>query len=92
MPQIFKIGSYIVFFWMNESNPLEPVHVHVSEGVPSQNATKIWITKTGKTLLCNNNSRIPDRKMRYIQEIIEARSSEIIQKWYDTFGRVEYYC
>ena len=30
MPQIFKIGSYWVFFWSNESDPLESVHVHVS--------------------------------------------------------------
>ena len=45
MPQVFKIGPYWVYFWTNENDPLEPVHVHVSEGAPSQNATKIWITK-----------------------------------------------
>lgn len=92
MPQIFRIGSYAVYFWMNESSPLEPIHVHVSEGIPSQNATKIWITKTGKSLLCNNNSKIPNKKLKYIQGIIEARSFEIINKWYDTFGKIEYYC
>lgn len=63
---------------MNENNLLEPIHVHVSEGVPSSSATKIWITKTGKTLLCNNNSRIPNRKLKYIQDIIEARNKEIV--------------
>lgn len=31
MPQVFKIGPYWVYFWANESDPLEPVHVHVSE-------------------------------------------------------------
>ncbi len=36
MPQIFKIGSYTVYFWMNEGNPLEPVHVHVAKGIPSK--------------------------------------------------------
>ncbi len=41
MPQIFKIGSYTVYFWMNEGIPLEPVHVHVAKGVPSKNATKM---------------------------------------------------
>lgn len=92
MPQIFKIGSYLVYFWMNENDPLEPIHVHVSEGIPSPNATKIWITKTGKSLLCNNNSRIPNKKLKYIQDIIEARNKEIIQKWYNTFGKIDYYC
>ena len=34
MPQIFKIGSYWIYFWSNESDPLEPIHVHVAEGSP----------------------------------------------------------
>ena len=28
MPQVFKIGSYWVYFWANENEPLEPIHVH----------------------------------------------------------------
>ena len=77
MPQIFKIGSYWVFFWANESDPLEPIHVHVCEGAPNANATKIWITKAGKCYLCHNNSRIPERTLRNIMKIIEARSAEV---------------
>ena len=42
MPQIFRIGSYIVYFW-NENNPLEPVHVYIAEGRASANATKVWL-------------------------------------------------
>ena len=41
MPQIFRIGPYIVYFWSNESDPLEPVHVHIAEGRATANATKI---------------------------------------------------
>ena len=40
MTQVFKIGSYWVYFWSNENNPLEPIHVHVAEGSPTENATK----------------------------------------------------
>ena len=32
MPQVFKVGSYWVYFWANENDPLEPVHVHVCQG------------------------------------------------------------
>ena len=32
MPQIFRIGPYSIYFWSNESDPLEPIHVHISEG------------------------------------------------------------
>lgn len=51
MPQIFRIGSYIVYFWSNENNPLEPVHVHIAEGRASANATKVWITGSGKSVI-----------------------------------------
>ena len=61
MPQVFKVGPYWVYFWANENDPLEPVHVHVAEGAPTANGTKIWITKAGKCLLCNNASKIPKR-------------------------------
>ena len=54
MPQVFKIGSYWIYFWANENKPLEPVHVHASKGKPTANATKFWITKSGKCLLANN--------------------------------------
>ena len=30
MPQVFKVGSYWVYFWANENEPLEPIHVHVA--------------------------------------------------------------
>ena len=92
MPQVFKIGSYVIYFWANESMPLEAVHVHVSEGTPQENATKIWITKAGKCLLCNNNSQIPFKALRNIMSIIEARNDEIIKKWQGFFGEIKYYC
>ena len=92
MPQVFKIGSYWIYFWTNENEPLEPVHVHVSEGKPVPNATKVWITSAGKTLLANNNSKIADKTLRNIMRILESRSSEIMQKWSDYFGQCDYYC
>lgn len=92
MPQVFKIGSYWVYFWTNEGKPLEPVHVHVSQGNPTANSTKIWITSRGKTYLCNNNSKIPEHTLRNIMRIIEARSEEVIAKWKSYFGEVFYYC
>ena len=92
MPQVFKIGSYWVYFWSNENDPLEPVHVHVALGAPRANATKIWITKAGRCFVANNNSDIDERVLRNIVRIIEARSVEIIEKWQAYFGHVDFYC
>lgn len=92
MPQIFRIGPYLIYFWSNEGDPSEPVHVHIAEGVPSAGATKVWITRSGKCLLCNNNSRIPNRTLKIVMRIIEARSAEIVAKWISYFGSADYYC
>lgn len=92
MPQVFKIGSYWVYFWTNENNPLEPVHVHVAEGSPQPNATKIWITRTGKCLLANNNSNIPTKTLRNIMRIIESQHQIVLQKWMQYFDQIQFYC
>ena len=67
-------------------------HVHIAKGKPSENATKVWITSAGNCLLCNNNSRIPSHTLRNIMRMIEARSTDIIQKWFTYFGEISYYC
>lgn len=92
MPQVFKIGSYWVYFWANEGNPPEPIHVHVSSNGAQENGTKIWITKAGKCYVANNNAKIPPRTLHNIVKIIEARSGEIIMKWENFFGEVYYFC
>lgn len=49
MPQILRIGPYSLYFWSNESDPLEPIHIHISEGRASAAATKVWNYKYGKS-------------------------------------------
>lgn len=92
MPQVFKVGSYWIYFWVKEGVPLEPIHVHIAEGRPSANATKVWITRNGNCLIANNNSNIPVSVLRNIVRIIEARSEEVITLWEETFGKISYYC
>ena len=92
MPQIFRFGAYWIYFWTNKCKPLEPVHVHVSKGSPSANATKIWITSSGNCLLCNNNSQIPKHILRNIMRMIEARHIDVTQAWFEYFGEIRYFC
>lgn len=92
MPQIFKMGEYWIYFWTNEGKPLEPIHVHISKGAPSANATKVWITSTGNCLLCHNNSRIPSHTLRNIMRMIETQSDEVIKLWNEYFEEIRYFC
>jgi hypothetical protein len=92
MPQIFRVGSYLVYFWSDESSPIEPIHVHVTEGKPTSNGTKIWITQTGRCLVSHNKSKIPERILKNIMRVIEARSGDIVKRWLEQFGEISYYC
>ena len=49
------------------------------------------LTLRRKCLLCNNNSQIPDRILWNILRIIEARSSEVLNKWTVFFGETQFY-
>ena len=90
MPLVLRIDRYCVFFWINEGSPLEPVHVHVSEGRPVPHATKIWILASGRCRLCSKNSRIPEPALRNIMRVLEAYHEEILEKWAACFGEIRF--
>ena len=92
MPQVFKIGSFWVYFWANENKPLEPIHVHVAVGKPVANATKFRITRSGKAVLAHNNSGLDTKTLHYLSRAIEANSRIVIEKWLSFFGEITYYC
>lgn len=46
MPKIMEILGYIIYFWSNEGQPSEPVHVHISKK-PNKNGTKVWLKSDG---------------------------------------------
>ena len=92
MPQVFRVSGYLVFLWANEGKPLEPIYFHITDGVPTENCTKVWLTASGHCLLCNNKSHIPTEKLRRILLIAEARHKMIEDKWLEFFGEITYYC
>ena len=75
----------------NEGEPLEPVHVYVSEGHPVPHATKIWLLAAGRCRLCSNGSRIPEPVLRNIMRVLEAYHEEIVEKWVVCFGEIRFH-
>ena len=92
MPRVFKLGPYLVYFWTNEGLPPEPVHVHVTDGVPSKDDTKIWITSAGGAMVCHNKGDIPDHRLHEILDILVSQSLYIVGRWRDVFGDAKFYC
>lgn len=79
MPSLFRIGPYVLFFWTGESG--EPVHIHVAIKKPSRNATKIWLTRSGGCVLAHNQSGIPARDLRDIEQFVSANHDYICKRW-----------
>ena len=92
MPQVIKVGAYVIYFWMDEGRPLEPVHVHIAEGKPRPNATKVWLTQSGKAILSSRNSDIPAVDLRKLLRVVEANADLIREKWIEYFEEIRYYC
>lgn len=92
MPSLFRIGGYLVYFWSNEN--FESIHVHISKGKPSPNATKVWLTASGGCILANNLSRIPTKELNNILEIIGAQYFLICREWKEHFkvDDIKFYC
>ena len=77
MPQILRIGPYSLYFWSNESDPLEPIHIHISEGRASAAATKVWITSTGKDSLL----------LEFVQTA--TKNDAVVKLMKEEFGKIE---
>ena len=100
-----KIASWVwkCFQWSGTFYKIVPVSqmlklvninkdVHISKGKPTPNATKFWITKSGKCLLANNNSDYSIKTLNYLSKAIEANADLVIEKWLSFFGEILYYC
>ena len=80
MPQVFKVGGYLVYFWVNENDPLEPVHVHVRKQ-----------GKLAKFEIVNGTARpifgkLSNADMAKAGELATKNSVLIVSKWFEIFG------
>ena len=68
--------------------------MHISKGQPIQNSTKVWLTKAGGCILANNNSKISEKDLREILEVISNNYFFIISVWKKHFPSFEpkFYC
>jgi hypothetical protein len=79
MPLIFRQGPYRVFFYSNEGDPREPMHVHVKSG---DGEAKIWMAPFVSVADC---SGFNSRQLKDICDMIVARRRMIEIAWHDHF-------
>lgn len=79
MPTIFKIGSFRFFFYSNEGNPREPVHVHVER---DETEAKFWLWPDVSLAY---NDGFNAKTLRELIIIIEDRRDDIERAWNEFF-------
>lgn len=79
MLTIFLFEGYRFFFFSNEGNPREPVHVHVRK---DGNRAKFWLNP----VFLASNQGFTAKEVGRLAQIVEAHKDDIERAWHEHFG------
>lgn len=79
MPLMFSFKGYKFFFYSNESDPREPLHVHVRKG---ENLAKFWLKPK---IQISDSYGFSGKELNWLMEIIYNRRLEIEESWNEHF-------
>ena len=80
MPTIFQQKGYRVFFFSNEGNPREPVHVHIRKG---EAVAKFWIEPE---ISLAGSYGMNARELNELEEMVITQQEIIKEKWDEFFS------
>lgn len=80
MPVVFRQDGFRFFFYANEGEPREPVHIHTRK---DDMEAKFWLTPTVRIAY---NDGFDARTQRDLIVMIEANVNRIMRKWDEFFG------
>lgn len=80
MPVVFRYKGFRFFFYSNEGNPREPVHVHVRAG---GDEAKIWLEPQVRVA---TSYGLDAGTLRELVEVAQANRELIERTWHDCFG------
>jgi hypothetical protein len=80
MPSVLRKGGFRFFFYANEGNPREPVHVHVEQG---DNEAKVWLRPEVRLAY---NDGFDARALREVLDLVEEHRARIEQVWNEFFS------
>ena len=80
MPVIFRDGGLRFFFYSNEGDPREPVHIHVMR---DRDEAKFWLYPAPSVAY---NRGFNARALANLLRTVEDRRDEIEKAWHDHFG------
>ena len=80
MPTIFRHDGFRFFFYSNEGDPREPVHVHaMKDGCEA----KFWLSPD---VTVANSAGMDARTLRWLAGVVSDNKGLIERAWHDYFG------
>jgi hypothetical protein len=80
MPTVFRYKGYRFFFYSNEGDPSEPLHVHVRKNT---SVAKFWL----EPYICLAEAYgMKPQELNKLQKVVERNSDRIKRAWYEYFG------
>lgn len=80
MPTVFRHEGYRFFFYSNEGDPREPVHIHVMRGGAEAKF------RVEPDVRLDRTHGFDARSLRQLAAVIDMRRDRIIEAWHDHFG------
>lgn len=80
MPVVFESNGFKFFFFSNEGDPREPIHIHVRK---ERNLAKYWLVPEVHLATSFGFSAVELNKIR---KIVDNRKSEIEDAWNEHFN------
>ena len=79
MPVVFRYKGIRFFFYSNEGNPLEPMHIHAESG---DGEAKIWLEPQVAIASSTGYNR---KQLSQLMQLVEAHRDEIERAWNEHF-------
>ncbi|SFS15770.1 DUF4160 domain-containing protein [Yoonia litorea] len=80
MPTVYRLDGYRFFFYSNEGDPREPVHIHVMKGGAE---AKFWVRPV---IRLERSYGFDARTLRKLARMIESNGKLISEAWDEHFG------
>lgn len=80
MPTVFRYKGIRFFFYSNEGDPREPVHIHAEIG---EKRAKLWVVPVVSMASCEGFSRAEQRELI---RVVEQHKKAIRSAWYEHFS------
>jgi len=80
MPTILRTDGYRFFFYSNEADPREPVHIHIMQG---RAEAKSWLEPEMRLARSHGFNA---RTLRKLASMVERHSGTITRGWHGHFS------